>query len=175
MAGSPRRSLWIAGAALLIAVFGGRGVIAVGSSRHGGVRAGPAAAGGSASRGEVIFQSGRDASGAPVPRANNGQGGGMMGGGMMMSGCASCHGSDGRGRSTMMFTAPDITYGNLTDPRGMVQPDGSRGPTYTDATLRTAVTRGIDPEGNHLEWPMPQWQITSAQWSDLLAYLKTLN
>jgi hypothetical protein len=176
VAGSPRRSLWIAGAALLIAVLAAAGVLAVGNSRHNGVTPGPAAAGGSASQGEVIFQTGRDASGAPIPRSSSGQGGGMMGGGGMMmgGGCATCHGSDGRGRSTMMFTAPNITYGNLTAPQGMLQPDGTRGPTYTDATLRTAVTQGIDPEGSHLEWPMPQWQLSGPQWSDLLAYLKTL-
>ena len=72
----------------------------------------------------------------------------MMGGGMMGGGCATCHGSDGRGRSTMMFTAPDITYVNLTDPQGMLMPDGTRG-TYTDADLRRAITTGTDPDGDH--------------------------
>ena len=102
-------------------------------------------------------------------------GGGMMGGGMMDSGCASCHGTDGRGLTTQRFTSPDITYANLTDPKGMLAPDGTRGPTYTDATLRRAVTTGIDPEGSHLDWPMPQWQLTDQEWNGLLAYLKTLH
>jgi hypothetical protein len=124
-----------------------------------------------AARGEVIFQTGRDASGRVIPRTGTG---GMMGGGMMGGGCASCHGADGRGRSTAYFTSPDITYGNLTDRQGMVEPDGARGPTYTDAMLKTAVTTGVDPEGGRLEAPMPQWQLTGAEWSDLLAYLKTL-
>ena len=113
-------------------------------------------------------------SGAVIPRSLP-SGGGTMGGGMMGGDCASCHGSDGRGRSTMMFAAPDITYGNLTDPRGMLEPDGGRGPTFTDATLRTAVVQGLDPEGSRLEWPMPQWQLTDQDWSGLLAYLKTLH
>ena len=30
-------------------------------------------------------------------------------------------------------------------------PDGTRGPTYTDAGIKTAVTQGIDPEGSRLE------------------------
>ena len=183
MAGSARRSLWIAGAALLVAVLAAAGVLVIGSSRHGGGDWAPAIGGGSsAARGEVIFQTGRDASGSVIPRSGDGgpggsmMGGGMMGGGMMTGGgCATCHGSDGRGRSTMMFSAPDITYPNLTDPQGMVEPDGTRGPTFSDATLRTAVTQGIDPEGDHLEWPMPQWRLASPQWSDLLAYLKMLN
>jgi hypothetical protein len=94
--------------------------------------------------------------------------------GMMAGGCATCHGADGRGRTTTSFSAPNITYANLTDPAGMLQPDGSRGPTYTDATLRRAVTQGIDPGGACLQLPMPQWQLTGSEWTDLLAYLKTL-
>ena len=135
-------------------------------------------AGGSAvSRGEVIFQSGTDANGDLIPRTANGggmMGGGTMGGGMMGAGCATCHGSDGHGRTTPTFTSPNITYGNLTDPQGMLMPDGTRGPTYTDAGIMKAVTQGIDPEGSRLETPMPRWQLTSGQWGDLLAYLKTL-
>jgi cytochrome c1 len=102
-------------------------------------------------------------------------GGSGIGGGMMAAGCAYCHGLDGRGRVTQTFTAPDITYANLTDPAGMLQPDGSRGPTYTDAALRRAVTQGIDPEGGKLAQPMPQWRLTDQEWTDLLAYLKTLH
>ena len=92
----------------------------------------------------------------------------------MRGGCASCHGSDGRGRTTPTFTAPNITYSNLTDPQGMLQPDGTRAMTYTDAGIRNAVTRGVDPTGARLSQPMPRWQLTDQEWTDLLAYLKTL-
>jgi hypothetical protein len=133
----------------------------------------------SVSRGEVIFETGHDARGAVIPRSGNTTGGGMMGGGgsggMMRSSCATCHGSDGHGRTTPTFTSPNITYGNLTDPQGMLMPDGTRGPTYTDAGIMTAVTQGLDPAGSHLEAPMPLWQLTASEWTDLLAYLKTLN
>ena len=133
----------------------------------------------SVSRGEAIFQSGTDANGDLIPRSSSGTGmmggGGMMGAGMMGAGCATCHGSDGHGRTTPDFTSPDVTYGNLTDPQGMLMPDGTRGPAYTDATIMTAVTQGLDPEGSRLEAPMPQWQLTDPEWTDLLAYLKTLN
>ncbi len=132
--------------------------------------------------GKTIFQTGV-LDGQPIPRTGS-SGGGMMNGGgmggsgasggMMRAGCATCHGSDGHGRTTPAFTAPNITYSNLTDPQGMLQPDGTRGPTYTDATLRTAVTQGLDPQGSRLESPMPQWQLSGPQWADLLAYLKTL-
>ncbi len=117
-------------------------------------------------QGEWIFQTGTDPSGQPIPYS-----GGM---GMMQTSCASCHGADGRGLRTPMFVSPNVTYRNLTDPAGMTEPDGTRGPTYTDDQIRRAVTQGIDPEGETLDWPMPRWQLTDAEWSDLLGYLKTL-
>jgi cytochrome c oxidase subunit II len=120
---------------------------------------------GPADPGEVIFRTGRAADGTPIPRS-----GGMM----AAHGCAGCHGADGRGRARPMFTAPDITYANLTDPQGMREPDGSRGHTYTDDELRRAVEEGIGPDGEELEWPMPRWRLTDRQWRDLLAHLKTL-
>ena len=126
--------------------------------------------------GEAIFRTGAF-EGQPIPRTGSSggmMGGSGMGGGMMSGGCASCHGPDGRGRATQTFTAPDITYPNLTDPGGMLQPDGSRGPTYTDVAIRKAVTQGIDPEGDTLAQPMPQWQLSDQEWADLLTYLKTL-
>jgi hypothetical protein len=98
----------------------------------------------------------------------------MMGGGMMCLSCASCHGADGHGLATQQFTSPNITYANLTDPKGMLAPNGTRGPTYNDATVRRAVTTGIDPTGSHLAWPMPQWRLTDQEWNGLLACLNTL-
>jgi hypothetical protein len=53
--------------------------------------------------------------------------------------------------------------------------EGQVAPTYTDAGIKTAVTQGLDPAGSHLEAPMPQWQVTDPEWTDLLAYLKTLH
>ena len=170
MAGSHRRDLLIVALALTVAALAVVGVFVLRSQ---------GSAGGSAvSRGEVIFQSGTDANGDLIPRSSSGTGmmgsGGMMGG-MMGVGCATCHGADGHGRTTATFTSPNVTYGNLTDPRGMLDPDGSRGPTFTDAGIRTAVTQGLDPEGSRLEAPMPRWQLTDPEWTDLLAYLKTLD
>jgi len=136
------------------------------------------AGGTSVSRGEAIFQSGTDANGDLIPRSSSGagmMGSGMMGSGMVGAGCATCHGADGHGRSTPTFTSPNITYGNLTDSQGMLMPDGTRGPAYTDASIKAAVTQGLDPEGSRLEAPMPQWQLTGSQRADLLAYLKTLD
>jgi len=171
VAGSPRRTLVIALVALGVAVLAAVGVLVIGTHRQASMSA-PGTS--PAALGEAVFQSGVGPAGQPIPRTMSQGGGGMMGGGMMNSGCASCHGTDGHGLSTQQFTSPSITYSNLTDPQGMFMPDGTRGPTYTDAAIRRAVTTGIDPAGSHLEWPMPQWQLTDQEWSGLLAYLKTL-
>lgn len=117
-------------------------------------------------RGQWIFRTGTDPeTGLPIPAS-----GGMM---MHMS-CADCHGLNGRGLRPPMFVSPDIRYRNLTDPAGMVEPDGSRGHTYTDELIKRAITQGIDPEGQPLAWPMPRWQMTEQQLNDLLSYLKVL-
>ena len=88
--------------------------------------------------------------------------------------CAQCHGADGRGRRHQMFVTPDIRYRNLTDPAGMVEPDGSRGDTFTEAQVRNAIVAGVDAEGKPLAWPMPRWQLTQQQMDSLIAYLKAL-
>ena len=149
-------------AAVVLLVVGIGGLVLLGA----GI-VGPAPAGDTPeAQGHWIFQTGTDpATRQPIPRT-----GGMM----MATGCAACHGPDGRGRSTPMFTAPNITYANLTDPQGMLEPDGLRGPVYTDAALQRAITQGVDAEGKALAWPMPHWQLTDQQMTDLLAYLKTL-
>jgi mono/diheme cytochrome c family protein len=162
------RDLWIAASALVVAVVAAVIFVAVGLSRGTSTT--------SVAAGETIYRTGAF-DGQSIPRASSGggmMGGGMMGGGMRADGCASCHGLDGHGRTTPALTAPNITYANLTDPKGMLAPDGSRGPTYTGATLRRAITTGIDPTGSHLDWPMPQWQLSDQEWDGLLAYLKTL-
>ena len=152
--------LLVTAAVLLLVGIGG--LVLLGS----GV-VGPAPSGNSPeARGQWIYQTGTDpTSRQPIPRS-----GGMM----MATGCAACHGPDGRGLSTPMFTAPNITDANLTDRQGMLEPDGSRGPTYTDATLQRAITQGVDAEGQALAWPMPHWQLSDQEMTDLLAYLKTL-
>jgi hypothetical protein len=75
----------------------------------------------------------------------------------------------------MMFTTPNITYSNLTDPAGMLDPDGSRGSTYTDDLIRRAVVQGTDADGAALSTTMPHWQLGDQDWNDLLLFLKTLH
>jgi cytochrome c oxidase subunit II len=96
---------------------------------------------------------------------------GMMGGGMMT--CATCHGPDGRGgQVTFMmqyYTAPDIRHKTLTS--NAMQDH----PPYTDETIKRAITQGLDPGGDPLQYPMPRWTMSAADLDDLVAFLKTLN
>jgi mono/diheme cytochrome c family protein len=155
-----RGNLTVAGVALAVAVAAV--IVIVALSNRGS--SSPSAATTVAAR-QWIYRTGTDPNGTPIPYS-----GGMM----MRAGCATCHGPDGHGRTTLMYSAPNITYANLTSPKGMLAPDGSHGPTYTDAAIHTAVTQGTDPTGAQLDRLMPRWQLTDQQWSDLLAYLKTL-
>ncbi len=75
----------------------------------------------------------------------------------------------------MMFTTPNVTYANLTDPLGMREPDGSRGPKYTDELIRRAVSQGIDPDADTLSTVMPRWQLSDDDWNALLPFLNTLH
>lgn len=96
-----------------------------------------------------------------------------------MMACVTCHGPDGRGGTvTMMmetFEAPDIRYHTLTEDE---HEDSDKGhtehPPYTDATIKRAITQGLNPAGDPLDWPMPRWQMSDSDLEDLLAYLKTL-
>jgi hypothetical protein len=179
VARSRRSTLVIALVALGVAALAAVAVLVIGAHRE----ASSSATGtSSVALGGAVFQSGLGPNGVPIPRSESqsqSSGGGMMGsgvmgGGMMRLSCASCHGVGGHGLATQEFTSPNITYSNLSDPKGMLAPDGTRGPTYSDASLRRAITTGIDPSGGQLAWPMPQWQLTGQEWHGLLAYLKTL-
>lgn len=119
--------------------------------------------------GQQIFDTGTDASGQPIDRTGGTNMMGMMG----QSGCASCHGTDGHGRSTPTIQAPDIIYSNLADPAGMRELDGSRGHVYTDSLIRRAVTQGVGADGDQLSTQMPRWQLTDQEWTALLTYLQT--
>jgi len=101
--------------------------------------------------------------------------GGMPG---AMMACADCHGADGRGGTVSMmmgsFEAPDVRYKVLTEPRRGPEAGHAEHSPYDDATLRRAITEGVDPAGAALEFPMPRWQMSGEDLADLIAYLKTL-
>ena len=75
------------------------------------------------------------------------------------------------------FTAPDIRYGELTSASHSEEEEGEHGehPPYTDETIKRAITQGVDPGGESLDWMMPRWRMTDEQLNDLIVYLKTLD
>ena len=90
--------------------------------------------------------------------------------------CVACHGPDGEGgvvrRMMQTFEAPNIQYDNLTS-EGHGDEHEEHEP-YTEETLRRAITEGVGPDGEPLEWMMPRWDMSDEQLDDLIDYLKTL-
>ena len=127
------------------------------------------------SNGEQIYFTGTSSRGGVIPFE-----GGPMWLRMHGGGCASCHGSSGRGGApVMMGTAipPDIRYNSLTSGEHHHHEEGEKGEEnekYTDDLIKRAITRGLDPEGKPLDWTMPRYYMRDADFQDLLEYLKTL-
>ena len=115
------------------------------------------------SNGQRIYFTAKSASGQPITYSG--------GPGTMMSGrltCVNCHGSEGHGgRVTLMmqsFDVPNIAWPELT----------ADDPSYTEETLKRAITQGLDPDGDPLKYPMPRWQISDPDLNDLVGFIKTL-
>ena len=116
------------------------------------------------SNGERIFFTATSSSGKPIYS----QGFTMMHGSIA---CVNCHGADGHGGNVhiMMtsFEAPNITWDELTGQHEDHAP-------YTEATIKDAITKGLEPNGKELEIYMPRWQMADEDLDDLLSFLKTL-
>ncbi len=129
----------------------------------------------SIANGRQIYLTATSTHGTPITFQMPGSGmmGGMRGGpaGRMMA-CVTCHGPDGRGGEVQMmmgaFEVPDIRYQTLTEGEMDHAP-------YTDETIKRAITQGVDPAGQPLEWPMPLWSMSNQDLNDLLAFLKSLD
>jgi ABC-type branched-subunit amino acid transport system substrate-binding protein len=88
--------------------------------------------------------------------------------------CASCHGLDGQGKPEGGVSPSNLSWEALTKPYGLAHADGRRHPAYTERGLELAITRGVDPAGNHLLNVMPRYQMAKEDLADLIAYLKVL-
>jgi len=125
---------------------------------------------GYATSGERIYYTGVDENGQRIRF----EGGPMW---LYMHGgsCVSCHGPDGRGgRPVMMGTEipPDIRYHHLIEEE---HEEGEEHPPYTDETIKRAITQGLNPAGEPLDYTMPRFRMTEEQLNDLLEFLKTLD
>jgi len=76
------------------------------------------------------------------------------------------------------FNTPDITWHNLTEAAGHEEEPGEKEheehPPYTEETLKTAITRGINPAGEPLGELMPRWRMSERDLDDLVEFIKTL-
>ena len=128
------------------------------------------------SNGERIYFTATSNSGQPIEAE-------MLGMRRMQPGmiaCVNCHGPEGRGGTvTMMmetFKVPDIRYSTLTAAEHGQdnEDDHENHPPYTDEAIKRAITQGLDPAGEPLDWPMPNWRMSGSDLEDLVSYLKSL-
>ena len=92
-------------------------------------------------------------------------------------GCVACHGATGRGGVPVMMGAAvpeDIRYEALTKGAPEAGKAAMEDPPYTDATIKQAITQGVDSAEKPLDWAMPRWQMSDQDVNDVIAYLKTL-
>jgi len=97
----------------------------------------------------------------------------LMGKQLFEAACASCHGSDGAGKSFEMdgnkIDTPALSWSDLGT---VYAADASRG--TVEQQLALAITKGQDEEGADLEPMMPRWSFLSqTQVDSLVQYLHT--
>ena len=88
--------------------------------------------------------------------------------------CGNCHGADGRGRAEGGVLPSEIRWEELTKPYGHVHSSGRKHGPFTEASFVRAVTEGLDPAGNRLDWAMPRYSLSRADAQALIAHLKAL-
>ncbi|MFJ4065801.1 ABC transporter substrate-binding protein [Pseudomonas sp. NPDC089996] len=89
--------------------------------------------------------------------------------------CASCHGTDGRGRAEGGVRPPSLDWQRMALGQGERQSNGRSYPAYSDASLARAIQYGVDPAGQRLDPAMPRFELTVADQRNLTAYLKRLS
>jgi len=122
-------------------------------------------------RGKQLYQSGTSPAGSEVA-ALLGRDGAEVSASLVP--CVNCHRSDGRGRAEGGIVPSDLRWAALTTPYGVVHPNGRHHPPYTQEFLERAITEGLDPSGNRLDWVMPRYRMRRGDLADLTAYLKKL-
>jgi len=88
--------------------------------------------------------------------------------------CANCHGADGLGRPEGGVRPGSIIWSELTKSYGHTHEGRRHHPAYDQASLKRALTEGVDPAGNRLDGAMPRFDISERDFKALVAYLKKL-
>ena len=73
---------------------------------------------------------------------------------------------------------PDIRYDSLTseDHHGAEGGEGEEEHApYDEESIKRAITEGVEPDGEQLDWPMPRWSMSDQDLDDLVEFLKTLD
>src|SRR5712691_4746274 len=104
-------------------------------------------------RGKQIYLHGESRDGKPITAL-------MADGGVEVPAtivpCASCHGTDARGRDEAGVRPSNLRWDVLTRP--YTAPGQRTHPPYTPAAIKRAVTMGIDPAGHKLQTAMPRYR-----------------
>ena len=126
------------------------------------------------SNGQRIYFTASSKSGKPISAR-------MMGMKMvnMQMSCAYCHGTQGQGQTISMpmgtWQTPKIAYKYLvSENHGHNNETEEDHAKYTEESIKRAITEGIDPDGDELQWPMPSWNMAEEDLNDLVNYLKEL-
>lgn len=122
------------------------------------------------SNGELIYYTGYNESGSPIQIEYGPRWIYMHGGS-----CVNCHGTDGKGGSSVMMSPvipPDIRYNVLTSEEH--NDEEEEHPPYNNETIKQAIRDGLDPAGESLDIIMPRWDLSDSDMNDLLEYLKKL-
>jgi hypothetical protein len=67
---------------------------------------------------------------------------------------------------------PDVRYSALTSPHS--EGDETE-PGWTRDDIARAIRDGVEPDGKSLRAPMPRWDMTDGQVSDVIDYRKELD
>ncbi|MDO3720652.1 cytochrome c [Marinobacter sp. chi1] len=85
--------------------------------------------------------------------------------------CATCHGADKEGGAIMWprfwVVAPALTHGALEKEHN----DGHDHASYDESSLKSAIVKGIGPDGEPLHDTMPRWRMSEESLDALVHYL----
>jgi len=122
-------------------------------------------------RGKRIFREGRSEAGRMIT-AKVGRSAMAMPGKSFP--CASCHGSDGRGRPEGGVVPADITWSRLGKPLDATIGGERSRSAYDETSLERAITSGVNPDGVALDVTMPRFDMDREDMADLIAYVRRL-